>query len=696
MECFQKNPTLRIPAKRLLKHPWIMSAKRTVPAVPTKPTEYQEAVKSVQEWNEALRSPNSLRRSSRLVPSAQKPTPHFSSPANGAVAGPRKTPANVNVNIPKHRPTAESFRSPELDHDDNWDNDFDNSISPRALQMPHLKPQDNFAGLFSGDRLKAYASFDALVQGPDFGDGETTVKSPLNLHHLQGFPQAFSRKQSNSSKGSDVKARGYSSSSRSTSDANSDLDEKHDPQPKTAFLRGIHKATPIPKTKATAPARPSLMFSESPSEDYSDLLPADEGAFEKKLKAMQHAQAPAAVPPQPILPATSNSPAGSFSPRLFHPSDLKAGPKPIRDTSSGGAVRQRSGSSTSIRKLQRTQSQIEIQKYAEDEGDDFSDVFGDFRGPSRASRSRTESESDSEHGSVAMITSKISTSFTIATEEDDVDPFANLDEGLDNLNLENNVARDRDDRLTKATEHLVGCLKTNQPDDELLEIADQLIQILYESPDKRSIIMRSHGMLPILEILGTIPPNDVVLPLLKIINLIILEDAEAQESLSFLGGIPTICQFAYKRYPSDIRKEAAAFVRQMYQTSTLTLQMFIGCGGINVLVEFLEEDIDAERDLVLIGVNGVFGVFQLQGPTPKNDFCRIFSRSSVLYPLSLVLNRMVEEDGEVARLIVERIVHIFLIFSQAESHVKDLVADRMILKRKSSHPLFATPPRHGF
>jgi hypothetical protein len=81
----------------------------------------------------------------------------------------------------------------------------------------------------------------------------------------------------------------------------------------------------------------------------------------------------------------------------------------------------------------------------------------------------------------------------------------------------------------------------------------------------------------------------------------------------------------------------------------------------------------------------VYGVFELQGPTPKNDFCRIFSRSSVLYPLSLVLNRMVEESGEVAALIVGRIVKIFLVFSQAESHVKDLVADRMILKRKSTY-----------
>jgi len=677
MECFQKNPTLRISAKRLLKHPWILSAKRTVPAVPTKPTEYQEAVKSVQEWNEALKSPSSLRRSSRLSTGLQRPTPIG---ANSAGSGSRPAPVNVNLNIQKHRPTAESFRSPELDHDDNWDNDFAESISPRALKMPHLKPQDNFAGLFSNDRLKAFASFESVTEMPEYGDGEATVKSPVNLQQYQSFPKASGQRTSARASGASSRAGSARPSSRSTSSAtDSEYEERHDAQPRTAFLRGPPRPAPPLRARVAAPARPSQLFREDTVEDYSDLMPTDEGAFERKLAAMQYAQPPAKVPKQ-IVVTHSSSPSDTFSPRLFHPSDLKAGPKPARDAMTNASIHQRSASSTSIRKLQRTQSQIEIQKYAEDEGDDFSDVFGDIKSH-LANPSRAESDSGSEHSSLAMLTSKMASSFTIA-DEDDLDPFANLDEGLDNINLENNVARDRDDRLTKTTESLVGCLKTSQPDDELLDIADQLLQVLHESPDKRSIILRSHGMLPILEILGTRPHNEVVLPLLKIINLIILEDSEAQESLSFLGGIPTICYFASKKFPSDIRKEAAAFVRQMYQTSTLTLQMFIGCGGINVLVEFLEEDIDAERDLVLIGVNGVFGVFELQGPTPKNDFCRIFSRSSVLYPLSLVLNRMVEEDGEVARLIVGRIVQIFLIFSQAESHVKDLVADRMILKRK--------------
>lgn len=40
--------------------------------------------------------------------------------------------------------------------------------------------------------------------------------------------------------------------------------------------------------------------------------------------------------------------------------------------------------------------------------------------------------------------------------------------------------------------------------------------------------------------------------------------------------------------------------------------MFISCGGLNVLVEFLEEDLETERELVLIGVNGVWSVFELQ------------------------------------------------------------------------------------
>ena len=54
----------------------------------------------------------------------------------------------------------------------------------------------------------------------------------------------------------------------------------------------------------------------------------------------------------------------------------------------------------------------------------------------------------------------------------------------------------------------------------------------------------------------------------------------------------------------------------------------------------------------------------------------------MLYPLSLVLNRVLEEEGDLAEMVEGRIVNIFLLFSQAENHVKETVADRMVLKRK--------------
>jgi hypothetical protein len=101
-------------------------------------------------------------------------------------------------------------------------------------------------------------------------------------------------------------------------------------------------------------------------------------------------------------------------------------------------------------------------------------------------------------------------------------------------------------------------------------------------------------------------------PMTNEFNQIIFDDVVIQENLCFVGGIPIITKFAARQYSNEIRLEAAAFVRQMYQTSTLTLQMFVSAGGLNVLVEFLDEDYDEARNLVLIGVNGIWNVFELQ------------------------------------------------------------------------------------
>lgn len=328
--------------------------------------------------------------------------------------------------------------------------------------------------------------------------------------------------------------------------------------------------------------------------------------------------------------------------------------------------------------MRRTRSFVEIQRYVEDENDeDFSDIFGN----ENAIIDEPEREKKSNSGTLAL-NSKLSINSWLIEDDDDDDPFAELEQGFDEMDLEANVARDKYARLCMQVEGLVGSLKISQADDTLADLSEQLLEVLLDSPETKGVIISAHGMLPMLEILETCRHRDILFHLLKIVNTIVFDDVEIQENLCFVGGIPIITKFASKKYPSEIRLEAAAFVRQMFQTSTLTLQMFVSAGGLKVLVEFLEEDYEEERDLVLIGVNGIWSVFELQGPTPKNDFCRILSRNSVLDPLSLVLGRVLDEEGELAGLCEGRIANIFFLFSQAQNHVKETVADRTVLHRK--------------
>ena len=658
MQCFQKDPNLRVSARKLLKHPWIVSARRSDRPV-SKPTKYDEAIKSVQEWNEALKSPeNSLRRPGR--PLSLSPAPPGHTDAVSHLQTPAPTKGGLDIHK-RNADTTKQYQSPEDHSNDNWDDDFATPPSTTNLHLPHLKPQDHFAGMLSSEKLKAYATFESVNESDNWDDnfeGDLTVKSPLELapgDTLQTVRPFFPR----SAKTTDIRHELKGETARKPSPTDHRNTYSKDSLPKTQILRPAQKKpTPLESGPPPVQARQPHLYRERSFEDYSDLIAQDDLAFQRKVASLQAQK------------------EESFSPRLFHPSDLQALPRSASRAS--GTMRRTSPQVQDAAAMRRTRSSFEIQKYAEKEEDkDFSDIFSNGRGPPHP---QPESESGSERGTLMMLNSKLSANSWLVEEEEDDDPFAELEESFDAMDLETNVARDKHARLCTLVEGLVSSLKINQPEDELAEIVDQLMQVLYESPDVKSVIISAHGMLPILEILETCNRPHIILRLLKIVNMLLLDNVETQENLCFVGGIPIVTRFAQKRYSSDIRLEAAAFVRQMYQTSTLTLQMFVSCGGLNVLVDFLEEDYEAEKDLVLIGVNGIWNVFELQGPTPKNDFCRIFSRSAVLYPLSLVLNRVLDEEGELAELIEGRIVNIFVLFSQAENHVKEIIADRMVLK----------------
>ncbi|KAJ6094822.1 hypothetical protein N7467_002335 [Penicillium canescens] len=619
MQCFQKDPNLRVSARKLLKHPWIVNARRSDSVVPKKSTEYEEAVKSVQEWNEALRSPEA--GTSRRI---QKPDYH--NPA--AIPSSRNTPLVDTLPSPTSIKTTDKFRSPESAQDDNWDDDFATAISPSALKLPHLRPHDNFGGMLSSERLKAFASLDGTILRSDdsFEEENSGFSDNDPLQTIRPYPTKPAAQEPLKS----------SSPTR-----------RQPSNPPASALQNVPILTQNPMPRR---ARPAALYKENSVEDYSDLIMANEDVLDRKLGGYQDFE------DDPSSPIHEN-----------------VGYNPPDDEFSSAYPQLRKQLS-----VKRDRSAIEIQRFAENETDeDFSDILG----ADQAALDIAESDDGSDQSSTLMLNSKLSNNSWLGDQDDDDDPFAQLEEGFDEMDLEANIARDKYARLRNQVEGLVGSLKTSQDEEVLAEISDQLFNIFCDLPETKNIIISAHGMLPILEILDTTRRRDIVFCLLRVVNAIIYDDYEIQENLCFVGGIPIINEFASKKYPREIRLEAAAFVQQMYQTSTLTLQMFVSAGGLNVLVEFLEDDYEDERELVLIGVNGIWSVFELQGSTPKNDFCRILSRNSVLDPLSLVLSRVLDEDGELAEVIEGRIANIFFIFSQAENHVKEMVAERTVLHR---------------
>ena len=269
MQCFQKDPNLRVSAKKLLKHPWILSAKRPNSILLTKP--YEEAVKSVKQWNETLKSPNngSARQGTRQ--SSKSPTPvRKPSALRQKSQLPTKIPFNANTS----RPNPEAYRSPEAESSDNWDDDFASCISPTALQLPHLKPRDNFAGMLTAEKLKAHASFDTIGEESkveDYNENESTLKSPVQL--MTSDPLRTVRPVQPTKANMALPKKPSFQSSHRGSATRSDV------------LRDVVNI-PIKKSTTGHLSRPSA-FRENSVEDYSDLVAPDDFAFQKKIQYLK-------------------------------------------------------------------------------------------------------------------------------------------------------------------------------------------------------------------------------------------------------------------------------------------------------------------------------------------------------------------------------------------------------------------------
>jgi hypothetical protein len=71
---------------------------------------------------------------------------------------------------------------------------------------------------------------------------------------------------------------------------------------------------------------------------------------------------------------------------------------------------------------------------------------------------------------------------------------------------------------------------------------------------------------------------------LQLLNAVIANDTPVLESLCLIGIVPIVNGLAGPQHNPRLRDLAATFVEQLCGTSELTVQMFVACGGLPVLV----------------------------------------------------------------------------------------------------------------
>jgi len=114
MQCFQKDPNLRVSARKLGRHPWIVGCRRPSDA----PVPKNIAVEEVVRWNRALESSDNNHLRASTGSDSSGPHPFQGHPGQRSGVDPHRatmgTPAKGPLALPKPRRSAEAFRTPEL------------------------------------------------------------------------------------------------------------------------------------------------------------------------------------------------------------------------------------------------------------------------------------------------------------------------------------------------------------------------------------------------------------------------------------------------------------------------------------------------------------------------------------------------------------------------------------------------------
>ncbi|KAI3467883.1 hypothetical protein Pfo_024546 [Paulownia fortunei] len=179
---------------------------------------------------------------------------------------------------------------------------------------------------------------------------------------------------------------------------------------------------------------------------------------------------------------------------------------------------------------------------------------------------------------------------------------------------------------------LVSSLRPDEPEDVIVSACQKLTAFFHQRPEQKIVLITQHGLLSLMELLE-VPSTRVICLVLQVLNQIIKDNTEFQENACLVGLIPVVMSLAAPDRIREVRLEAACFLQQLCQSSSSTLEMFIACRGIPILVGFLEADYAKYREMVHMAIDGMWQVFKLQKSTSRNDFCHIAAKNGILLRL---------------------------------------------------------------
>ncbi len=558
--------------------------------------------------------------------------------------------------------------------DDNWDDDFEEDITTHKIAA--LERTNSGQG--QADPSKSATPSSSEPRNGSEIQGAGPVKSSSPLSHSP-----------------DAAASPSLSPSRQTG-SEIDFDQRTIRPVVGPLLRNVASSPQVRTSKTAAKETSSALssFSNDDGDDYSDLVgDGQEDVLNRRIRDLQMKNSvgkrlfhPNDLARLSTHPAHATAEAGMGSPSRPQDRRRQASSEALRNSLAASATRVPSNpvSPQTTLRLEKDEKWKQMRrtlgKYSEDHSaEDYSDLFG------KADDS-TNSKEDSafSSGNTLQLTARLSNRSWLRDEElDEDDPFAEIDEGFNaEADMEANVARDQHARMCAFVTELVESLDTRAGVEELLQVCEDIDQVLTDMPEMKAQLLASHGALALIQLLEAATDRELATRLLGILNLIIFEDPEAQENLCLIGAIPVVMTFTTKKWPHDLRLEAAHFVFAMCSTSRLTLQFVLSCRGLRTLVNLIDEDYLEQKDLVWIGVGCVSSVLELQSPASRNDFCRMLAQEGLLEPLSSALQSVIDDDeDEYASEARANILQILLIYSQSDNFLKKQVATRSVLRR---------------